>query len=318
MQISKRGLERGVQSPSQDIHQTIQYDLLFDLTACRHATLHDLNVTIHTYPRGVTNENIYKNFQHWSKTWSKEIQGIFQTNPTSTVSDENIRNELKVRAVTFEVEEWWAGKKPSLVELSWENMDAESDQVTAKMSNPYAGKVYGRQLEETVEEFLQRLPPATTQVTTKFLEWAQFFCEGKGLLEPLVTSRHDVEKKHVGKASKATVTKVLNSETKEVFGKPLNTAVDLRCTSGKQRPRQAAKVAPDDGQVRNPHLICIYTRNFEDRGDVRRVLHNLKDLGFVEKGRPIYYKCDAYTHLALKHLNDYNIAASMYSAEELT
>ncbi|PBP26008.1 DNA polymerase II large subunit-like protein [Diplocarpon rosae] len=260
--------------------------------------------------------------------------------------DETIRNGFEVRAVNLDVEEWWAGKKPSLIELSWENLDAKSGQVAAKLYNPYAGQVCGRQLDEIVEEFVRRLPPATTQVTTKIpwifianpfykisqtekggrtlsreealskddIKWAQFVREGKKLLGKLVALRHDFERKHVGMLSKTTVTKALNAETKEVVKKPLNTAIELGSSNDLG---SAAKVAPDDGQARTARLICIYTRNFDDRTDVKRILHRLKDLGFVEKGERVYYKCDAYTYLELKYSNNYNIAASMYSSDEI-
>lgn len=97
----------------------------------------------------------------------------------------------------------------------------------------------------------------------------------------------------------------------------------------------AAKVAPDAGEDRKERLICIYTKDFTDVGDVARVLAKLKELGLVEsKGRGIFYKCgkfgmlktrgyqtklraDAYTYLGLISSNDYNIKASMYSSTEL-
>lgn len=55
----------------------------------------------------------------------------------------------------------------------------------------------------------------------------------------------------------------------------------------------AAKVLPrpqfDD--ARKDRLICIYTTDFQDKGDVGRVLQRLKELKLAEpKQRPIYYK----------------------------
>jgi hypothetical protein len=54
----------------------------------------------------------------------------------------------------------------------------------------------------------------------------------------------------------------------------------------------AAKVAPRpmaDG--RRDRLICVYTADFKDIKDVKRVAEMLKQMGFIEaKGRPLYYK----------------------------
>jgi hypothetical protein len=78
-----------------------------------------------------------------------------------------------------------------------------------------------------------------------------------------------------------------------------------------------AKVAPDDGSGQ-ARLICVYTADFEDVEDVRRVVGKLADIGLVEKGaRPIYYKCDAYTHLEISSKNDYGLKASMFSSRDL-
>jgi len=77
----------------------------------------------------------------------------------------------------------------------------------------------------------------------------------------------------------------------------------------------AAKIATD-GDTR---LICIYTKDFSDLDDVRRVLEAMVDLGFTSKdaARGIYYKCDAFTHLDIMANNDYGLAASLYASKEL-
>ncbi len=54
----------------------------------------------------------------------------------------------------------------------------------------------------------------------------------------------------------------------------------------------AAKAAPFGGNAREPHVICVYNRNFRDMLEIARILHKLKDLGIVERtGKVIYYKC---------------------------
>lgn len=78
-----------------------------------------------------------------------------------------------------------------------------------------------------------------------------------------------------------------------------------------------AKVAVNDGSER-ARLICIYTVDFRDLEDVKRVLEKLVELGLVDvKGRPIYYKCDAYTHLDIEGQNPYGLRNSLWSSKEV-
>jgi hypothetical protein len=80
------------------------------------------------------------------------------------------------------------------------------------------------------------------------------------------------------------------------------------------------KVATDakEGGSGGTRLICIYTHDYEDKEDVRRVLLKLIDLGLLdEKGRPIYYKCDAFTYLEINSKNPYGLKASMLSSKDV-
>ena len=97
----------------------------------------------------------------------------------------------------------------------------------------------------------------------------------------------------------------------------------------------AAKVAPNEGNDRKPRLMCIYTKNFNDKSDVTRVVNKLKDLGVIDRVKPIYYKCgayrlamlsphrayltvsDAYTYLGIDSSNEYNIKASLYKSIDI-
>lgn len=53
-----------------------------------------------------------------------------------------------------------------------------------------------------------------------------------------------------------------------------------------------AKVAPRSTvDKRTDRLICVYTADFSDIKDVKRIAERLKQLGLVQaKGRPLYYK----------------------------
>jgi hypothetical protein len=75
--------------------------------------------------------------------------------------------------------------------------------------------------------------------------------------------------------------------------------------SGKLGP--AAKVSPRNES--DSHVICVYTRDFTDEGDVRRVRNGLRRLGV--KG-VIGYKPDIYTHCAVYRGNAWGIPPTRY------
>ncbi|KAK4155664.1 hypothetical protein C8A00DRAFT_31507 [Chaetomidium leptoderma] len=74
------------------------------------------------------------------------------------------------------------------------------------------------------------------------------------------------------------------------------------------------------GQEGDPvRLICVYTKDFTDVEDVRRVLLALVDMGLVRADMPrgITYKCDAYTYLDIYAKNEYGLKASVYGSKEM-
>ena len=181
-----------------------------------------------------------------------------------TSGDEATINTLKDRANSFNAAAWWSSKAPSLTEIANANMEIAVEKKEATLYNPYEGlRGCARQLGETADEFLERLPPATTQQTviTPWIfianpyrkaptrsgeggvleegppeedsDWAQFGVLAGNLLEELTGIRHDIEKREVGKA-KATITKKVNVEKEKIVRKILDTAIDLHCTSGKE------------------------------------------------------------------------------------
>jgi len=79
-----------------------------------------------------------------------------------------------------------------------------------------------------------------------------------------------------------------------------------------------AKVAPDNGEPGKVRLICIYTKDFNDLGDVERVVRKMRNLGLVTtSGKPIYYKPNAYTYLELNSDNRWSIKTSLYSSADV-
>lgn len=91
----------------------------------------------------------------------------------------------------------------------------------------------------------------------------------------------------------------------------------------------AAKVATDDGGSGNAatsRLVCVYTEDFLDMEDVRRVLGRLVHMGLVMKKqrkgpmgeeRGIYYKADAFTDLGIDSKNEWGLKASLYSSRDV-
>ena len=57
---------------------------------------------------------------------------------------------------------------------------------------------------------------------------------------------------------------------------------------------RGAKVSTSEENKAKRHVICIYTRNYLDLEDVKRVRGLLRDMGFTE---PLCYKPDIYTYL---------------------
>jgi len=78
----------------------------------------------------------------------------------------------------------------------------------------------------------------------------------------------------------------------------------------------AAKVASKLATRANTeHLICVYTADFNDKQDVKRVASALHRLGFLPStGKPLYYKPDVYTYLGISSQNPWGIKASIYDS----
>ncbi|KAI7084857.1 hypothetical protein KC356_g6374 [Hortaea werneckii] len=88
--------------------------------------------------------------------------------------------------------------------------------------------------------------------------------------------------------------------------------------AGKLGP--ATKVATHDPSSTKPErVICVYTFDFTDIKDVRRVLHELAESGLCgpRDQRGIFYKADAWTYMDFKSDNPYKIKASFYSSRAM-
>ncbi|KAL9000788.1 MAG: hypothetical protein Q9169_000542 [Polycauliona sp. 2 TL-2023] len=241
-------------------------------------------------------------------------------------------------------------------------LEAASSSPTNKpLYNPYEGSICGRQLNEPVEDFLKRLPPLTTAVSIQ-CPWifianphatsrptdrnqADFTKVAEELLDAFSKEKSKIETAMAGKA-KGSVTRKLTPLRKALEKDLLTAAKEKRCTSGKWMlfpypedvNRQwaivaeatvsrelgiAAKVAPDDNKGdRVPRLICVYTKDFSDLDDVKRVLGRLVELGLVKRkgvgdDRGIYYKADVFTELGINSENEWGLKASLYASRDL-
>lgn len=73
--------------------------------------------------------------------------------------------------------------------------------------------------------------------------------------------------------------------------------------------------AAADGKER---VICVYTKDFNDKDDVGRVVRGLQDMDLVpqNKRKQLWYKCDAFTYLDIMRDNDYGLRASLYGSDD--
>lgn len=179
--------------------------------------------------------------------------------------DGEVKQDLEEKAADFNPSEWWQKKLVSPTELAESNRKVATKKKAATLYNPYEGQFYARQLSETVEEFLQRLPPQTTPVS-QLLQWifianpfhrapkvdvgnesiksheeappgedsdlAKFVVLGGNILEELTSMKNHIAKKRADKAV-APITKAVNVQKEMIVQKLLKTATDLHVTSGK-------------------------------------------------------------------------------------
>ncbi|OTA34824.1 hypothetical protein BTJ68_05394 [Hortaea werneckii EXF-2000] len=143
--------------------------------------------------------------------------------------------------------------------------------------------------------------------------------------------------------AQATITKKLKPHREQLEDNLVNLAVETGTTYGKwmlfpspdDLPRTwrlvaeataagklgpATKVATHDPSSTKPErVICVYTFDFTDIKDVRRVLHGLAELGLCgpRDQRGIFYKADAWTYMDFKSDNPYRIKASFYSSRAM-
>ena len=223
--------------------------------------------------------------------------------------------------------------------------------------NPYADMKAAKQLDETVNDFLDRLRPSVTTTESGHWIWVAnpyaasnktssdiggFKQEGYALLEEFKRRKGKVQDELSNKPA-ASVTRKLKPDRDWLEQSLLELAKDKKVVHGKWmlfptvdyvdsvwskvvtatvdgKLGSAAKVATgDEDDGKSERLICVYTEDFSNIQDVKRVLKELKRLKLVSgaaDGRSIYYKCDAYTYLEIFSANEYKLKASMYNSKD--
>ncbi|KAG0647124.1 hypothetical protein D0Z07_6932 [Hyphodiscus hymeniophilus] len=226
--------------------------------------------------------------------------------------DEATVKDLSYRAAAFSPDEWWANKTPSLTEIANAGLSGKPKEATATLYNPYQGRRYAdcaRQLEESVEDFLARLPPATTRVssTTPYVPWIyianpyrkapalrqgenvekeleegppvenrdlkKFETMGKSLLEELSGIKHAIEERKAGQ-SKASITKAVNVEKERIIRKWM-----MFCP-----PQEVNAVWSVVARATAQNDLGIVAKVAPDngRGDVRLICIYTKDFNDIE------------------------------------
>ena len=291
------------------------------------------------------------------------ISDIVSAYAYTHVGDDNLKTALEKRADSFDPALYWSLHPPKPAVIAHNNMAvaASSTASSEELYNMYKGDPCSRQMDETVDAFLTRLPPLTTtsgpwirignphsNFRHTLEDRSGFIEKGKELLEEFATAKARIESSMVGESQPAIARNVkpLRQELeKDLF----KTAQATGCKTGKwmlfPAPDRvnsawskiakatannelglAAKVAAavsDEEDPNKARLICIYTDDFEDKKDVKRVCQRLAALGFVNgtgatgEGRAIYYKADAYTYLNIMGGNGYGLKASMHSSREI-
>ncbi|KAL8677495.1 MAG: hypothetical protein Q9186_006069 [Xanthomendoza sp. 1 TL-2023] len=288
----------------------------------------------------------------------------YLSDDSSFYGDTDDRARLEAESATFDPAPYWSHHPHLLPVIAAANRakleSASSPTPPNLLYNPYENRICGRQLSESVQDFLTRLPPLTTLTSSEYpwifianphaksrptdRDQAGFMKAAEKSLQGFSAERDGIESSMAGKA-KGTITKKLTPLRKTLEKDLLALAKSKGFTSGKWMlfplPENvnrhwaivaeatvnrelgiAAKVAPDEGKGdRVARLICIYTKDFSDMSDVKRVLERLVELGLVKKkgtaGEGIYYKADAFTELGITSGNEWGLKASLYASRDV-
>jgi len=269
--------------------------------------------------------------------------------------DEETVKKWEKKSKAFDIRDLWKslGRGPNVV---YAPKAAEAKPTIPKggLHNRYEGVDSAWQLHETVDDFLARLPVHSSSWAGLWLwvanpyadrdaepeyQSAKFKQQGPKLLQDYLDYRQQMEQENPDKIPAVITRKLyparikfkediinLSKDSGMLCGKWMlfpyeddATSVWKRVVAGviEGKLGTAAKIATDD-EGKGTRLICVYTRDFSDVEDVKRVVQQLQKMGLLPtEGRSIYYKSDAYTYLNIYSENKYNLQASLYASKDV-
>jgi hypothetical protein len=260
-----------------------------------------------------------------TSTYPGEIQNIDRI-----TGDEETISALEARVDDFNIVAWWDSRNKMASYFHNTTQPPDTLHTAAPLYNAYQGQPGAWQLSESIEHFLARLPPATTDWRPG-VDWIwianPYIPPGPGSARAQFREGGAERLKLLDEFTKMTTVGAAKTS-----GKPLNM---LRNDLAKER-RETVKdlrelavacnvltgkwmLFPDPGYVNDvwekvaratannelgiaakvetrveqekARLICVYTRDFRDKDDVARVLNRMRELELVRPGgRQIYYK----------------------------
>lgn len=238
----------------------------------------------------------------------------------------------------------------------FEDEDSAGDSATKKPKiesfNPCENAAAALKLGQPIEEFLNEFVPSSGRIDSPWIWCANFHAGkqeqdvasftqlGSRLLESfkenlsklgrnnakIAAARRKLQEDIFGTARKCNVKagKWMLFPTPGIVDKSW-AAIVRAVVDG--RLGIAAKVATRPDNPKHPtRVICVYTRDFEDERDIKRVLIELVRLKLCaavfdtvgENARKqIWYKPDCYTYLDLKSGNEFKIKPSLYGTASL-
>ncbi|MCJ1310056.1 hypothetical protein MMC25_003717 [Agyrium rufum] len=205
--------------------------------------------------------------------------------------------------------------------------EEERDRIEAKMRLREGQPPLGRMLKPMQVKVAERILDAAREKGVRSGKWMIFVPEGKGV---------GIKGNGTGGGGGAEIDRVWKIVVEGTVEGTLGIAAKVATKMPDLDDRDDENVDMDmDGENRNGNvrrrrrvrsdssLICVYTKDFSDLQDVKRVLDGLIVLGLVSplsadgRQRGIFYKCDAYTHLGIESNNNYGLKASLYSSRDM-
>jgi hypothetical protein len=213
-----------------------------------------------------------------------------------------------------------AVSQAALKDLAW----ATPSHPSGQLHNAFKDVPGARQLSETVDAFLSRLPPATTDAHVSGLPWlwianprvppdpepndGLFTREGAGRLRRFTDFMIATKEKHAAEKSATQYNRTISKERTSVVADLCELAAASGVVCGKwmlfpepgavNRVWEVVAHATANGELGTvskvatrsaadpggERLVCVYTKDFRDKEDVARVLSRLRQLGLASEG----------------------------------